>query len=84
MRNQENISDQMTLTSKLEAVEQKLLKLQSLKDETLSEFTSLLTECKKLYIYLYLNYEYVCSTWINPSFEPITSHEHYGEHHFPR
>lgn len=58
MKNQENISDQMTLSSKLENVEQKLLKLQSLKDETLSEFSSLLTECKNIFKYfnLYLNY----------------------------
>lgn len=46
MKSQENISDQITLTSKIEAVEQKLLKLQTLKDETLTELNSLLTECK--------------------------------------
>lgn len=44
-----NVSDQMTLTSKIEAVEQKLLKLQSLKDETFNEFSSLLNECKKYF-----------------------------------
>lgn len=52
MKSQENISDQMTLTSRLEAVEQKLIKLQSLKDETLSEFSFIMTECKKYFIYI--------------------------------
>lgn len=42
----------MTLTGRLEAVEQKLSKLQSLKDETFNEFSSLLTERKNFHLYL--------------------------------
>ena len=85
MKSQENISDQMTLTSRLEAVEQKLLKLQSLKDETLIEFSSIMNECKKIYFNLYLNcFFHLLSTWTNPSFEQITSHEHYGGYHRSR
>lgn len=40
----ENLNNQTMLSSKLEVIEQKLLKLQSLKDETISEFSSLLSE----------------------------------------
>lgn len=40
----EPVKDQMILSSKLEAIEQKLMKLQSLKDETINEFSSLLSE----------------------------------------
>lgn len=39
---------QMTLSARLEAIEQKLLKLQSLKDKTIDEFTSLLNERKMI------------------------------------
>lgn len=80
MKNQENISDQITLTSRLEAVEQKLFKLQSLKDETLIEFSSILTECKKMLLFLF-KLIYLLSAWTNPSFEQITSHEHYRGYH---
>lgn len=41
----------MMISSKIEAIEQKLSKLQSLKDETFNEFSSLLSESnKKIFI----------------------------------
>ena len=39
------VTIKMTLSARLEAIEQKLSKLQYLKDETLDEFSSLLNEC---------------------------------------
>ncbi len=54
---------QMTLSARLEVIEQKLMKLQSLKDETIDEFTSLLNERKMIgntFKELLLNY-FTCS-----------------------
>lgn len=78
----ENISDQMTMTSRIEAVEQKLLKLQSLKDETLNEFSSLLTECKPL-IFLKANvFTFVVQDLVPVlnQLHPMNTTEEYSSH----
>lgn len=44
--NMHKSSDQITLSSRIEFIEQKLLKIQSLKESTMDEFSSLLNERK--------------------------------------
>ena len=65
-RTAENISNQVKLCEKLEFIEQKLMKLQSLKDDTLNEFSSILTERNFL---INRAFNFYFSKWTCSSFE---------------